>query len=185
MAKSSNARFTLGSYLFAFVMADFRLSGRLAESVEGYLKMDQLLVRDAINSISEGILRRDIQAGITIDYVPRVFLGIDFTYRDYNDDNEGKKFHLWSSYRIFSDVSSLDITYDYIKLENEINSDPQFSDLGDLNEVDLGYWSPGNYWIHSLTAKVKRELWPPGKRQSGISFVAAQYGLLKYLFKTF
>ncbi len=161
----------------AYFLYDFRLSGRLAESVEGYLKMDQMLVRDTINSISEGILRRDIQAGITIDYVPRVFLGIDFTYRDYNDDNEGKKFHLWSSYRIFSDVSSLDITYDYIKLENEINSDPQFSDLGDLNEVDLGYWSPGNYWIHSLTARVKRELWPPGKRQSGTSFVAAQYGL--------
>ena len=161
----------------AYFLYDVKLSGRLANSVEGYVKMDQLLVSDTINSLSEGIYRRDIQAGVTIDYVPRVFLGIDFTYRDYNDDNDGKKFHLWSSYRIFSDANNFDITYDYMKLENKINSEPQFSDLGDLNEIDLGYWSPGNYWKHSLTAKVKRELWPLGKRQGGTSFVAAQYGL--------
>jgi tetratricopeptide (TPR) repeat protein len=161
----------------SYFLYDVRLSGRLAESIEGYVKMDQSLVSDTINSLSEGVYRRDLQAGVTIDYVPRVFLGIDFTYQDYDDDNDGKKIHLWSSCRIFSDVSSLDITYDYMKLENKIDSEPQLSDLGDLNDIDLGYWSPGNYWKHSLTAKVKRELWPPGKRQSGTSFVAAQYGL--------
>ena len=161
----------------AYFLYDLRLSGRLAKSVEGFVKMDQMLVSDTVDSLSEGIYRRDIQAGVTIDYVPRLFLGIDFTYRDYNDDNDGKRFHLWSSYRVFSDVNNFDITYDYVKLENKIDSEQQFSDRGELTDIDLGYWSPGTYWRHSLKARVKRELWPLGKRQGGTSFVAAQYGL--------
>ncbi len=163
-----------GNFYFLY---DFKLSGRLAKSVEGYARMDQKLVSDTEQSLSEKIYRRDIQAGITIDYLPSIFLGIDFTYRDYNDENYGKRIHLWSSYRIFSDVSSLDITYDYLKMENKIDSDQQRVNQENVFELDPGYWSPGNYWKHGLSAKVKRELWPPGKRQSGSSYIAAQYGI--------
>jgi hypothetical protein len=48
---------------------------------------------------------------------------------------------------------------------------------GGVEKIDLGYWSPGNFWKHSLTATLRRELWPPGKRQSGKSFISAQYGI--------
>jgi len=161
----------------AYYFYNLMLSGSLAESVNGYLSADQTLVSDTIQSLSEGIYRREIKAGLTIDYIPRIFLGMDVTYRDYNDDNDGKRFHLWSSYRIFSDASNFDITYDYVKMENKINSDEESLVDGELVGEDLGYWSPGNYWKHSLTAKVKRELWQPGKRQSGTSFVSAQYGI--------
>ena len=160
-----------------FFLYDVKLSGRLAKSVEGYVRMDQKPVSDTMQSLSEGIYRRDIQAGITIDYLPSIFLGIDFTYRDYTDENDGKRIHLWSSYRIFSDVSSLDITYDYVKMENKIDSDQQRLNQENFFELDPGYWSPGNYWKHGLSARVKRELWPPGKRQSGSSHIAAQYGI--------
>ena len=163
-----------GNFYFLY---DFKLSGRLAKSVEGFARMDQILVSDTIQSLSEKTYRRDIQAGITIDYLPSIFLGFDFTRRDYSGDNEGKRVHLWSSYRIFSDVSSLDITYDYVKMENRIDSDQQRFDQENVFELDPGYWSPGSYWKHGLSAKVKRELWPPGKRQSGSSFISAQYGI--------
>ncbi len=161
----------------AYFVYDVKLSGRLADSVEGFAKIDQWLVSDTIQSLTEGIYRRDIQAGLTIDSLNSIFFGFDVTFRDYNDDNDGKKIHLWSSYRIFSDVSSFDLTYDYEKLENQIDTDDTIFDLGDSIGLGLGYWSPGNYWKHSLTAKVKRELWPPGKRQSGNSFVSAHYGI--------
>jgi predicted DNA-binding protein YlxM (UPF0122 family) len=160
-----------------YVFYDIKLSGRLAESVEGFARMDQELVSDTVLSLSEGIYRRDVQAGITIDYLPSIFLGIDFTYREYSDDNDGKRFHLWSSYRLFSDVNSLDVTYDYVKMENSFDSDQQISDQSGVTTNAPVYWSPGNYWKHGLTARVKRELWPPGKRQSGDSYVAAKYGI--------
>ena len=163
-----------GNFYFLY---DLKVSGRLAKSVEGFARMDQIPVSDTIQSLSEKIYRRDIQAGITIDYLPSIFLGFDFTRRDYSGENEGKRVHLWSSYRIFSDVSSLDITYDYVKMENKIDSDQQRIDQENVFELDPGYWSPGSYWKHGLSARVKRELWPPGKRQSGSSFISAQYGV--------
>jgi thioredoxin-like negative regulator of GroEL/predicted DNA-binding protein YlxM (UPF0122 family) len=156
---------------------DIKFSGRLAKSVEGFAGMNQELVSDTIQSLSEGIYVRNLQAGITIDYLPSIFLGIDFTALDYSDDNDGKRFHLWSSYRLFSDVSSLDVTYDYVKMENSLDSDQYTPDQSGLSVMGPAYWSPGNYWKHALTAKVKRELWPPGKRQSGDSYVSAKYGV--------
>lgn len=161
----------------AYYFYNLMLSGSLAESLKGYLSADQSLVSDTIKSLSEGIYRREYKGGLTFDYIPRIFIGMDFTYRDYNDDNDGKRIHLWSSYRIFSDLNNFDITYDYEKLENQIDSDEKSLFDGELVGDDLGYWSPGSYWKHSLTAKVKKELWPPGKRQSGTSFVSAHYGI--------
>ena len=64
-----------GNFYFLY---DVKVSGRLAKSVEGFARIDQKLVSDTIQSLSEEIYRRDIQAGITIDYLPSIFLGIDF-----------------------------------------------------------------------------------------------------------
>ena len=156
---------------------DLSVSSNLADSVWGQASLDQQLVSDTIQSLSTGIYRRDYRASLVIDPLPQIFFGIDFILRDYNDDNDGKKFDLWASYRLFSEVNSLDITYNYIKMENKFDSDADTLTASDEFVQDLGYWSPGNYWKHNLSAKLKRELWPIGKRQSGTSYVEAHYDI--------
>ena len=160
-----------------FQIYDFSLKTTLEERVEIFAKLKQDPVDDTIQSLAEGIYRRDFQGGLSLDYLFGMFFGFDVSFLDYNDGNEGEQYYLWSSYRWFGNRSSLDFTYSYLNLSYAETDDTRLGGSDDDQDNGLSYWSPGNYWKHNLIALYKLELWPTGRLQSGTSSLTASYGI--------
>jgi tetratricopeptide (TPR) repeat protein len=160
----------------SFVVFDIGLEGNLEEKVNVFVSLNQRPVADTVESLTAGLYKKQFKSGITIDYLPRVFLGFDFSMHDYSDTNDGRAFNLFASYRFFRKQSSFDLSYRYQKIENSIDNE-----YGDYQEdglrTGLAYWSPGKYWQHLATAEYRFDLWPTGKLQGGTSYVSALYGL--------
>ena len=130
---------------------------------------------DTIESLEDNIYRQDVEFGINLDYLFGLFFGFDLSFYDYNDSNEGERYELWGAYRWFGDRSSVDFTYSYLKLQNDISNGP--GPVLDDDDETPSYWSPGDYWKHRLAALYKLELWPTGRLQSGTSSLSAMYAL--------
>lgn len=157
-----------------FILYDFLLRGSLEQRVELYAGIKQEPIDDTIDSLLGGIYRRDMQLGFSLDYFFGMFFGFDIDLYDYNDNNDGEQYYLWSSYRWFGDRSSLDITYSYLNLQNQLTNEMAIEAVDDFA---LPYWSPGEYWKHRLSGMYKVELWPTGRLHSGTGSFSAKYGI--------
>ncbi len=159
----------------SFIIYDLRFKGSLEQRVDLFGAIKQQPVDDTIDSLENNIYRRDVQLGLNLDYLFGLFFGFDLSFSDYNDGNEGQRYYLWGGYRWFGDRSSVDVTYSYLKLQNEIDNQlAAETGIGD-DAAGLSYWSPSNYWKHGLAALYKIELWPTGRLQSGTSSFSAMY----------
>lgn len=157
-----------------FLLYDFLLKGTLEELVELYGGIKQEPVHDTVDALLNDIYRRELQVGFSLDYLFGMFFGFDLDFINYSDDNNGEQYYLWSSYRWFGDRSSVDLTYSYLNLQNEISNE-MFADSDRDNAPP--YWSPGDYWKHRLAGTYKMELWPTGRLQSGTGSFSARYGI--------
>ncbi len=161
----------------SFLIYDLKLKGSLEQRVDLFGAIRQQPVDDTIDSLENNIYRQDVQIGLDLDYLFGMFFGFDLSFFDYNDGNEGERYYLWGGYRWFGDRSSVDLTYSYLKLQNEIdNQSAAAADNGD-DSRGLSYWSPSDYWKHRLAALYKLELWPTGRLQSGTSSFSAMYAI--------
>lgn len=161
----------------SFLIYDLTVKGTLEQQVDLFATIKQNPVDDTINSLGSGVYVQDLQLGLSFDYLFGLFFGLDLTFRDYNDNNEGERYYLWGSYRWFGERSSLDFTYSYLNIQNEIaNEFPAEAVFSDEQEGP-SYWSPGDYWKHRLAALYKLELSPTGKMQSGTGSISAMYAL--------
>jgi tetratricopeptide (TPR) repeat protein len=161
----------------SFLLYELAGKSRFQGGVGLYASLGQAPVDDTIESLAEGIYRRDFTAGLTMDFLPSLFMGFEFSARDYSDDNDGNEFNIWGSFRYFTERSSVNINYDYQKIENSIaNSSINPRPTQHVDE-ELPYWSPGSYWKHLLSAEYRLELWQTGRLQSGTSFLSGRYGI--------
>lgn len=161
----------------SFLIYDLEFKGSLEQRVDLFGSIKQQPVDDTIDSLEENIYRQDVQIGLNLDYLFGLFFGFDLSFFNYNDSNEGERYYLWGAYRWFGERSSVDLTYSYLNLQNEIdNQAAAESDSGDGAD-ELSYWSPGDYWKHKLAALYKLELWPTGRLQSGTSSISAMYAI--------
>ncbi len=159
----------------SYLIYDARLKSSLEQRFKFYGAIKQEPVDDTIESLEDNIYRQDVEFGINLDYLFGLFFGFDLSFYDYNDSNEGERYELWGAYRWFGDRSSVDFTYSYLKLQNEISNGP--GPVLDDDDETPSYWSPGDYWKHRLAALYKLELWPTGRLQSGTSSLSAMYAL--------
>ena len=161
----------------SFLIYDLTVRGTLEQKVDLFATIKQNPVVDTINSLESGVYRQDLQIGLSLDYLFGLFFGFDLSFYDYNDDNEGERYYLWGSYRWFGERSSLDFTYSYLNIQNEIANQFPAEEVfsGELDGPT--YWSPGDYWKHRLAALYKLELSPTGKMQSGTGSISAMYAL--------
>jgi len=161
----------------SFLLYDVTLTASLEQKLQLYATIKQNPVDDTITSLLDGIYRRDKEFGLNLDYLFGMFFGVDLGFYDYNDGNDGQKYHLWGSYRWFGEQSSLDFTYSFLKIQNEISNTTLFDPEDGVGLTGPAYWSPDNYWKHLLSAEYKLELWPTGRLQSGTSWFSTRYGV--------
>jgi tetratricopeptide (TPR) repeat protein len=165
----------------SFLIYDASVKGTLEKRLDLFATVSQEPVDDTIDSLAAGIYHRDIQLGLSVEYLFGLFFGLDLSFIDYSDFNEGERYHLWSSYRWFGDRTSLDFTYSFESLQNTISNDPDVKESTDqvsgVGTPALPYWSPDSYWKHLLAVAYKLELSPTGKLQSGTGSLTALYGI--------
>ncbi len=153
-----------------------QLKGRISESLSGNVAISQDAVDDTVQALRAGIYHRDMETGLKIDYFPKLFLGGDFRYREYTDSNYQSRYHLWSSYDLFGELSLLQLRYDYSTLQNSRSNLGHGNDFStDFSPDDLPYWSPGSYWQHLLTLRFKHNIETDTKSSLGTSYYTFNY----------
>ncbi len=133
------------------LLYDIEFLGRIDDILQGHFSFKQEIVDDTLQAIDSGIHYRDVAVGISFDLLPRWFCGADIHYREYNDENRQNMNQLWTSYNVFgkNDLLRVKYMYEYVNNSREnvgragVNS-PVFAN------GDSPYWSPGNYWQHTV-----------------------------------
>jgi hypothetical protein len=123
------------------------------------------VVEDTILSITDSIIYRDLEAGLQMNFFPRMFLGADYRFRVYSDDNKQNYFKLWSLYHLFGDVNQFKLKYSYENMRNNPGS----------IEGEKVYWSPDKYWQHLFTAHFKRLFATGDKPESQSNYFTLEY----------
>ncbi len=178
-----DANFSLGSEKTAKGAPDefiyeAEVIGRINRSVDMFVRLGQDIVEDNIQSTTDSILYRDFETGFKFDLFPRWFLGADFRFRDYSDDNTQNRLKFWTSYHLFGEQNQVKLLYSYENIENSIENiiiDGQFRDSP--NAIDRAYWSPSRYWQHVLSLHYTHLFESSTKIGSPLSFVTCEYSL--------
>jgi len=157
-----------------YLLYDLLFTATLEKRVDVYGGIKQAPVYDTIESLLDYRYRSDVQLGFSLDYVLGMFFGFDLDFYNYNDDNEGEQYYLWSSYRWFGSRTSLDLTYSYLNLQHRFTNEMS---IEETQGIIIPYWSPGDYWRHQISASYRMELSPTGRLQSGTGHFTAKYGM--------
>lgn len=158
------------------ILLKFEMIGRFNETIQGYGRFEQDLVEDTMSSVTDSIIYRDFDAGLKIDLFPRWFLGGDYRYRRYSDDNEQNRFKLWSMYHLFGDSNQFKVKYSYENIRNSpgnLGRDNDFSNY--FPEDDSPYWIPSHYWQHLFTIHYKHLFAIEHNAQTPLSYCSIDY----------
>ena len=138
---------------------DFQINGRIGDMVVGHLGLSQDVVGDTLESLRDGIHRKQYETGIKFDILPRLFSGGEYFFTEYSDGNHQNKYELWSSYILHSEPTLLQFRYGYEYIHNaEGNTRRDFSIESGFDSDDHPYWTPKEYWQHLLTVSFEHQL---------------------------
>ncbi len=151
---------------------------RMNESLSGNITFKQSEVDDTIQALREGICYREIDAGLKIDSLSRLFFGGDFSYRRYTDDNQQNRFHLWTSYDLFGEVSRLQLLYEFTSFQSRLTNLGHYSNaIDDQIPGDIPYWSPNRHWEHLGTVRFKHNIENETKNSTNPSYYTLYYSV--------
>lgn len=135
------------------------VKGRVGDMVQGYFGVSQDVVDDTVQSLRAQINKKEFEAGLTLDFLPRLFGGGGYLFTEYSDGNHQNKYDLWTSYILHSEPTLLQLRYGY---EFSHNSDGNFgrdySYENGFTPGDHPYWSPKEYWQHLFTVSFEHQL---------------------------
>jgi predicted Zn-dependent protease len=138
---------------------DLQINGRMGDMVVGSLSLSQDVVGDTLESLRIGIHKKEYEAGIKIDLLPRLFGGGKYFFSEYSDGNHQNKYDLWSSYTLISEPTLLQFRYGYEIIHNaEGNTKRDFSVESGFASDDHPYWTPKEYWQHLFTVSFEHQL---------------------------
>jgi len=139
--------------------------GRFNDSVQGFGRFEQNVVEDTMLSITDSVIYRDLETGLQVNLFPRLFLGADYRFRMYSDDNKQNYYKLWTMYHLFGDINQFKLKYSYENMRNNPGTE------GD----EKVYWSPDKYWEHHFTFHFKRLFAKDDKPESQSSYFTLEY----------
>lgn len=157
----------------------FELIWRANRSLESYGRFEQDLVEDTLRSVTDSIIYRDMEAGVKFDLFPRWFVGADYRYRVYSDDNQQNRYKLWSMYHLFGEVNQFKVKYSYENIRNHDENTGTKADNDNYRSAfdiaDRVYWSPDLYWQHVFTIHFKHFFEIQGQFDDPLSYCSFDY----------
>ncbi len=152
--------------------------GRVSREIDMFIRLGQDIVDDNLLSTTDSILYRDFETGFKLDLFSRWFLGTDFRFREYSDDNSQNRVKFWTSYHLFGEQSQVKLLYSFENIENSegnIIVDGQFRDSPEA--IDRAYWSPSRYWQHVLSLHYTHLFESSSNIGSPLSYLTLGYSL--------
>lgn len=138
---------------------DLRVNGRIGDMVQGYLGLSEDAVDDTVESLTRAISKKEYKAGVSLDVLPRLFVGTDYLFTEYSDGNHQNRYELWSSYILHSEPTLLKLRYGYEFSHNDdANQNRDFSFASGFSPFDHPYWSPKEYWQSLFTVFFEHQL---------------------------
>ncbi len=138
---------------------DLRVNGRIGDMVQGYLALSQDAVDDTVESLAQTISKQQYKAGVSLDVLPRLFVGSDYLFTEYSDGNHQNRYELWSSYILHSEPTLLKLRYGYEFSHNDDSKkNRDFSFASGFSPLDHPYWSPKEYWQSLFTIFFEHQL---------------------------
>lgn len=150
--------------------------GRLGDELHGFVRISQDVVDDTLQALKEGITKREMESGITLDLLPRLFCGGEYLYGEYSDANYQHRYHIWVSYTLFTEPTLLQVTYGQELLHNAHGNTGR--DLITGNQFAPGdhpYWSPGEYWQNLVSVHFEHQLAADVLGRSAPSYYTLDY----------
>ena len=141
------------------LLYDFTLQGKIGDQILGFARVAQDVVDDTVESLVENISVTEYETGLQFDILPRWFAGGKYQFSDYSDANYKNSFDIWSSYTLFPEPLLLQIRYEYgLSHNNKGNKKKEFELTGVYGPNDHPYWSPKEYWQHTLNILFEHQL---------------------------
>jgi hypothetical protein len=137
----------------------FETRGRIGDELHGFVRLSQDVVDDTVQALQEGITKRDLEGGVSMDLLPRLFCGGEYLYSEYSDANHQNRYHVWVSYILFREPTLLRVTYGQELLHNaESNQGRNYAYQGLFAPGDHPYWSPNEYWQNLVSVHFEHQL---------------------------
>ena len=137
----------------------FLVNGRLGDMASGYFGLSQDVVDDTLESLKNGIYKKEYGAGMKLDLLPRLFGGGEYLFTEYSDGNHQNRYEFWTSYILASEPTLLQLRYGYEYSHNdEGNKKRDYSFDSGFDPDDHPYWSPNEYWQHLITISFEHQL---------------------------
>jgi tetratricopeptide (TPR) repeat protein len=155
---------------------NLQVDGRIGDMVQGYFGLSQDVVDDTVEALMAGINKKEYEAGLSLDFLPRLFGGGEYRFTEYSDGNHQNRYELWTSYILHSEPSLLQLRYGYEYSHNaEGNTGRDYSTSIGFMEEDHPYWSPKEYWQHLFTVSFEHQLAEDVLGRSAPSYYSLEY----------
>ena len=152
------------------------MRGRIGDELYGFVRLKQEVVDDTVQALEQGIKTRDLEGGVKVDLLPRLFCGGEYLFREYSDANHQNRYYVWASYVLHSEPTLLQVTYGQELLHNaEGNMGRDFSYENGFAPGDHPYWSPKEYWQNSVSVHFEHQLAADVLGRSAPSYYTLDY----------
>lgn len=151
---------------------------RINRELEAYGRFEQGLVEDTYRSVQDSVIHRDFEMGGEYHVLPRWFVGGDYRFRMYSDDNNQSRYKVWTQYHLFGEVNQLKVKYSYENVRNIDDNKGRNNNFSNaFANSDNVYWSPGMYWQHLFTVHFKHFFDSNLLRANSLSYCSLDYSL--------
>jgi hypothetical protein len=152
--------------------------GRIGDELHGFVRLTQDVVDDTVQALKEGISKRDLESGVSVDLLPRLFCGGEYLYSEYSDANHQNRYHVWVSYVLFTEPTLLRVTYGQELLHNaDSNLGQNLAYDGLFAPGDHPYWSPSEYWQNLVSVHFEHQLAADVFGRSAPSYYTLDYSV--------
>ncbi len=155
---------------------NFQVNGRIGDMAQGYFGLAQEVVDDTVAALMAGINKKEYEAGLSLDFLPRLFGGGEYRFTEFSDGNHQNRYELWTSYILHSEPSLLQLRYGYEYSHNaEGNTGRDYQTPSGFTGTDHPYWSPKEYWQHLFTVSFEHQLAEDVLGRSAPSYYSLDY----------
>jgi hypothetical protein len=155
---------------------DLEMRGRIGDELHGSVRLRQDVVDDTVQALEQGISKRDLEGGVRVDILPRLFCGGEYLFREYSDANHQNRYHVWASYILHSEPTLLQVTYGQELSHNAVgNMGRDFSYENGFAPGDHPYWSPNEYWQNQVSVHFEHQLAADVLGRSAPSYYTLDY----------
>ena len=152
------------------------MRGRIGDDLHGFIRLKQDVVDDTVQALEEGIRKRDLEGGVQLDILPRLFCGGEYLFREYSDANYQNRYHVWASYIIHSEPTLLQIKYGQELFHHaDGNMGRDFFYENGFAPGDRPYWSPKEYWQNYASVHFAHQLAADVLGRSAPSYYTLDY----------